>query len=58
MVLMFMAGIETDIERMHEASMTAFIVAVSGVVWPFLLGTGVAHLFGLSWNKLLSSAAR
>ena len=49
-VLMFIAGIETDIDRMQEASKTAFIVAVSGVVWPFLLGTGVAHLFGLSWN--------
>ncbi len=49
-VLMFIAGIETDIDRMQEASKTAFIVAVSGVVWPFLLGTAVAHLFGLSWN--------
>jgi Kef-type K+ transport system membrane component KefB len=49
MLLMFMAGIETDIERMREASVTAFIVALSGVIWPFLLGAGVAHLFGLSW---------
>ena len=49
-VLMFIAGIETDIDRMQEASKTAFIVAISGVVWPFLLGTAVAHLFGLSWN--------
>ena len=48
-VLMFMAGVETDIERMREASLTAFIVAVSGVIWPFLLGAGVAHLMGLSW---------
>ena len=39
-VLMFIAGIETDIDRMQEASKTAFIVAVSGVIWPFLLGTG------------------
>src|ERR1700757_3926873 len=50
MVLMFMAGIETDIERMREASVTAFVVALSGVIWPFLLGAGVAHLFGLSWT--------
>lgn len=49
-VLMFIAGIETDIERMREASLTAFIVALSGVIWPFLLGAGVAHLFGLSWT--------
>ena len=50
MVLMFMAGIETDIDRMREASVTAFVVALSGVIWPFLLGAGVGHLFGLSWT--------
>lgn len=30
-VLMFMAGYETDIERMKEAGVTAFLVALSGV---------------------------
>jgi Kef-type K+ transport system membrane component KefB len=50
MVLMFMAGVETDIDRMREASVTAFVVALSGVIWPFLLGAGVGHLFGLSWT--------
>ncbi|HXJ87913.1 MAG TPA: cation:proton antiporter [Candidatus Binatia bacterium] len=50
MVLMFTAGIETDIERMREASVTAFVVALSGVIWPFLLGAGVGYLFGLSWT--------
>ncbi|MGA9883255.1 MAG: cation:proton antiporter [Candidatus Acidiferrales bacterium] len=49
-VLMFIAGIETDIERMQEASVTAFFVALSGVIWPFLLGAGVAHMLGLSWT--------
>ena len=50
LVLMFMAGLETDIERMREASVTAFLVALSGVIWPFFLGAGVAHLLGLPWN--------
>lgn len=50
MVLMFIAGIETDIERMREASVVAFLVALSGVIWPFLLGAAVGHLFGLSWQ--------
>jgi len=49
-VLMFLAGVETDIDRMREASVTAFVVALSGVIWPFLLGAGVAHAFGLSWK--------
>src|SRR5207253_7296091 len=46
-VLMFLAGVETDVDRMHEAGATAFLVALFGVVWPFLLGAGVGHLFGL-----------
>jgi Kef-type K+ transport system membrane component KefB len=45
-VLMFIAGLETDIDRMREASVTAFLVALSGVVWPFCLGAGAAHLLG------------
>src|SRR6516165_3956341 len=49
-LLMFIAGVETDIDRMREASMTAFVVALSGVIWPFALGAGVAHALGLSWR--------
>lgn len=49
LVLMFVAGVETDIDRMREASFTAFLVALSGVIWPFFLGAGVGHLLGLSW---------
>ena len=49
-VLMFIAGIETDVDRMREASFSAFVVALSGVIWPFLLGAGVAHYLGLSWR--------
>ena len=48
-VLMFIAGVETDVDRMREAGTTAFLVALFGVIWPFLLGAGVGHLFGLSW---------
>jgi len=50
LVLMFIAGLETDIDRMREASVTAFLVALSGVIWPFFLGAGAAHLLGLSWS--------
>ncbi|HWG19761.1 MAG TPA: cation:proton antiporter [Terracidiphilus sp.] len=52
-VLMFIAGLETDIDRMREASATAFLVALSGVIWPFCLGAGAAHLLGLPWNSAL-----
>lgn len=50
LVLMFMAGLETDIDRMREASVTAFLVALSGVIWPFFLGAGVGHLLGVPWS--------
>src|SRR5258708_27417864 len=50
LVLMFIAGLETDIDRMKEASLPAFLVALSGVVWPFFLGAGVAHAMGMSWS--------
>jgi Kef-type K+ transport system membrane component KefB len=53
LVLMFIAGLETDIERMREAGVTAFLVALSGVIWPFFLGAGAAHALGLSWNSAL-----
>lgn len=53
LVLMFIAGFETDIERMKEAGVTAFLVALSGVIWPLLLGTAAGHLLGLSWNVSL-----
>jgi Kef-type K+ transport system membrane component KefB len=49
-LLMFFAGVETDIERMRKASGVAFLVALAGVVVPFVLGAGVGHLFGLSWT--------
>ena len=53
LLLMFIAGFETDIDRMREAGVTAFLVALSGVIWPFALGAGAAHLLGLSWTPAL-----
>lgn len=53
LVLMFIAGLETDIDRMKEAGVTAFLVALSGVVWPMVLGAGAAHMLGLSWTASL-----
>ncbi len=53
LVLMFIAGLETDIDRMQEAGVTAFLVALSGVIWPFFLGAGAAHMLGLPWNSAL-----
>src|SRR5260370_21828682 len=53
LVLVFIAGLETDIERMREAGVTAFLVALSGVIWRVFLGGGAAHGRGLAWNSAL-----
>ncbi len=53
LVLMFIAGFETDIDRMKEAGVTSFLVALSGVIWPFFLGSAAGHLLGLPWNVAL-----
>jgi Kef-type K+ transport system membrane component KefB len=53
LVLMFIAGVETDIDRMREASGTAFLVALSGVIWPFCLGAVAARLLDLPWGSAL-----
>jgi Kef-type K+ transport system membrane component KefB len=52
-VLMFIAGFETDIDRMKEAGVTAFLVALSGVIWPFFLGAAAGHMLGLPWPVAL-----
>src|SRR5258708_12945676 len=38
-ILMFIAGIETDVDRMREASITPFLPPPSLVILPFLLGS-------------------
>ena len=43
-----------DIERMRKASGVAFLVALGGVIVPFVLGTGMARLFGLSSSRQLT----
>lgn len=53
LVLMFIAGFETDIDRMKEAGVTAFLVALSGVIWPFFLGSAAGHMLGLPWPVAL-----
>src|SRR5258708_12541256 len=43
LVLMFIAGLETDIDRMREARVTAFLLALSGVICPFCLRAGAGQ---------------
>ncbi len=44
-VIMFAAGIETDIKELKNAGKTGFLVALIGVLVPLLMGTGLMFLF-------------
>lgn len=47
LLLMFLAGLETDLVAMRKVGVPAFVAAVGGVVVPFLGGWGLATAAGL-----------
>jgi Kef-type K+ transport system membrane component KefB len=50
-LLMFMAGLETDAKMMRNAVGPAFWAAVGGVVLPMAGGCFLSRQFGLSWQE-------
>lgn len=44
-VLMFCAGLETDIKELKKTGASSFIIALLGVIVPLLAGWGVASIF-------------
>ena len=50
-VLMFLAGLETDVEMMRKAVGPAFWAACGGVILPFVGGASVARAVGLGWRE-------
>lgn len=44
-ILLFMAGIETDINEMKKIGKNAFFIALGGVLVPLLMGYGITYLF-------------
>ncbi|MCR8656524.1 cation:proton antiporter [Paenibacillus endoradicis] len=53
LLLMFMAGLETDLKQLQQNWKAAFSVAIAGIVLPFIGAYGVAELFGLTQNSAL-----
>lgn len=47
-ILMFIAGLETDIDEMIKAGKASLSIAMGGVVVPIILGIGASMLFGNS----------
>ncbi|MHC6179988.1 cation:proton antiporter [Clostridium sp. JNZ X4-2] len=44
-MLMFLAGLETNVEEFKKAGFSSFIIGVAGIVLPLVLGTLSAYLF-------------
>lgn len=44
-MLMFLAGLETDVEQFKKAGKSSFVIALMGVLVPLILGTLSAFLF-------------
>lgn len=53
LLLMFIAGLETNLEQLRRQWKPAFAVAVGGIVLPFFAGCAVAGMFGWSLNYTL-----
>ena len=45
-ILMFVAGLETDVAQMRRVGLAAFLSASGGVILPFVAGTALARFFG------------
>lgn len=54
-VLMFSAGLETDIKELKKCGLASFIIALIGVLVPLAGGFGVAYLFNNGENTLPTS---
>jgi Kef-type K+ transport system membrane component KefB len=52
-VLMFVAGLETDLEVMRSTVAPALWAAVGGVVLPLLGGAALSRVAGLTWRESL-----
>ncbi len=50
-LLMFVAGLETDVQMVRKAVAPAFWAAVGGVVLPMVGGAWVCRAYGLGWRE-------
>lgn len=44
-MLMFLAGLETNVEEFKKAGLSSFIIAMCGIILPLILGTLSAYIF-------------
>ncbi|MDT3428126.1 monovalent cation:proton antiporter-2 (CPA2) family protein [Paenibacillus forsythiae] len=53
LLLMFIAGLETDLDQLRRNWKSSFAVAVGGIILPLFGGMGIAELFGFSYSHAL-----
>ena len=54
-ILMFMAGLETDTEELKKSGVASFVIALVGVIVPLLGGFGIAYVCNVASDKLPTS---
>ncbi|AHV99307.1 transporter, monovalent cation:proton antiporter-2 (CPA2) family protein [Paenibacillus sabinae T27] len=53
LLLMFIAGLETDLDQLRRSWKSSIAVAVGGIILPLFGGMGIAELFGFSYMHAL-----
>ncbi|MFD1776588.1 cation:proton antiporter [Paenibacillus rhizophilus] len=53
LLLMFIAGLETDLDQLRRSWKSSIAVAVGGIILPLFGGMGIAELFGFSYSHSL-----
>lgn len=55
-VLMFMAGLETDTQELKKSGLASFVIALIGVIVPLLGGLGIAYFCNVADKDLPTSS--
>lgn len=53
LLLMFIAGLETDLDQLRKNWKSAFAVAVGGILLPLIGGFAIGEMFGFSYQNAL-----
>ncbi len=53
LLLMFIAGLETDLDQLRKNWKSAFAVAVGGIILPFIGGFAIGEMFGFAYHSAL-----
>lgn len=52
-LLMFLAGLESDLDKLKKYLTPSVLVALFGILMPMFFLSGAAHLFDISWKEAL-----